>query len=112
MRFLLIVGGMIFLSVAFAAKEGETQYTQTELILSQHYRLTPAEIREVETIRAEGRFDGFVDLDNLTIYEVLALQTDDEARLRRLARLYLKMDRAIIAKLQRFSVIYTQEAKR
>ena len=110
----LVVVTLVLVVVATvpAAVERATEFTRTEITLSEYYRLTPADIRAVETIRHEGRLDGFVVIDNLTVYEILALSTTDETRLRQLAQLHLAMDQQVIDQLKRYGAIFREEAKR
>ena len=96
----------LFYAVLVSSQEQtQTKYTKTELTMSEHFGLTPAEIRKWEYLKETQQFYGLVESD-LSVYEMLALSTDDEQELRRLAVLLAKMNIKIIRKLAHFDQLY------
>lgn len=89
-----------------------TEYNAVELQLSKTFKLQPEEIRRWQTIRRDGDYQGFANIDNLSVYAVLALSADTDTELRRLARLHLQKDQAVLQKLLKFEEILQHEAKR
>jgi len=88
-----------------------SEETRTKTLLSRHLHLTTQEITQWHQIKESNVLQGFVDLENMSVYEVLAMQTNDPNELKRLARLFAQHNRKIIAKLQQFERIYQQEVK-
>lgn len=92
------------------AKEQDSQYTHTEVMLSRHLHLEPAEIRRWQTLQqARGSLQGFVAHDKLSVYEILALHTDDSKEVKRLAKLLAMHNIKVLDRLKRFERFYQQE---
>ena len=105
---LMILAFVAFSMPVFPQEQTQTTYTETELSMSEHFDLTPAEIRKWTHLKETQQFHGLVQSD-LSVYEMLALATNDEAELRRLARLFAQMNLRLIKKLVYFDELY-QEA--
>lgn len=96
--------------MASLTKEQDSQYTHTEIMLSQHLHLSPQEIRRWQTLQqAKGSLQGFVAYDKLSVYEILALHTDDTKEIERLAKLLAMHNIKVITKLKHFERIYQQQ---
>ena len=105
--FILLILLMLSVSVS-PQEETKTEYTELEISMSQLFSLTPAEIRKWERIKQTQQFRGLVESD-LSVYETLALTTDNEQELRRLAILLAKMNTQLVKKLIRFDELYQEE---
>ena len=90
----------------------DTKYTESDVLLSRHFNLTPAEIQKWSQIKTNSSLHGFVHHQNMSVYEILALHVEDEQQLRRLARLFAEHSLQIIKKLERFDSIYQEEARK
>ena len=107
---LLILVFLAFGMPALPQEQTEIEYTKTELTMSKHFGLTPAEIRKWEYLKETQQFYGLVESD-LSVYEMLALSTDDEQELRRFAVLLARMNIKIIRKLAHFDQLYQGAVK-
>lgn len=87
----------------------DSQHTQTEMLLSRYLHLSPTEVSRWQQIKENGSLQGFVEHQSMSAYEILALHTNDQKALRRLARLFATQNLKIIAKLKKFERIYQQE---
>lgn len=100
------------LPVVMAVTTIRTEYSAVELQLSKTFKLQPEEIRQWQTVRRDGGYRGFANVDDLSVYAVLALSADTDTELRRLARLHLQKDQAVLQRLLKFEEILQHEAKR
>lgn len=109
---LLMAALIIALAIAIISgfkTQTKTEFSESEIRLSRYFDLTPVEIRQWQRARNREELGGFVKQENLSVYEILALQTEDGEKLHRLARLFANHNLQVIERLKKFDEIYQTE---
>ena len=112
-KFIILSVSLSFIAVLNAINVSrDTIYKESDIILSKYFSLQPQEIKQWKDIKDNSSLQGFVDYKNMSIYEVLAMHTQDKNQLRKFAKLFAAHNMRVIKKLNDFDLMYQQEIKK